>query len=89
MTKIYLLKILKKKMKNLYIKGSLIEKLNTLKPINLNDIQIIKIKLNGDCFYRCVILLSNRKLKQSYKCKGINYIMDRKQLFYISGNKQA
>ena len=53
-----------------------IEKVQTLEPININDIQIIQIKKDENCFYPCVsfFLTGNANNYQNIKDIIISWI---------------
>ena len=55
----------------------------TLHPINMNDIKIIKIIGDGNCFYRCLsfFLLGNDDFFQDIKNEIINWIDNNRETF--------
>ena len=68
---------------DLEINADFLNIVKTLNPINMNDIQIIKIVGDGNCFYRCLsfFLLGNDEFFQDIKNEIINWIHNYRETF--------
>ena len=68
---------------DLEINADFLNIVKTLNPINMNDIKIIKIIGDGNCFYRCLsfFLLGNDDFFQDIKNEIINWIDNNRETF--------
>ena len=68
---------------NLDINANFINIVRTLNPISKNDITILKIKGDGNCFYRCLsfFLLGNDEFYEDIKNEIINWIDNNRETF--------